>query len=285
MQEFSSQIISDFADKANFDAFGICKAVEVGKMYADKFLDWVNSSKVGNLDYMKRYAQIRFNPKLLLEDAKSVICFRANFKRPIKEKRIATYAQSKDYHLVLREKLAILDKTLQDLGGKQKICIDTVPIMEKYFAQKCGLGYIGKNTLLISDGNGPFNFLAIMLSTLNFEEYGTALEEDCKDCNLCVQSCPTKALSAYSLDASKCISALTIEEGKEVTINGNQFIFGCDICLRVCPKGRANSIPRIKEFCNCFDILDKDAKLKNLYALGKDTPMQRTINKLLKDNK
>lgn len=286
MGKISTQILEDFAKRELFDAVGVCEALPVEKKYADKFLEWVNSQNSGALDYMKRNIEVRLNPQLLLEGAKSVIGFRANFWRTVSENRIATYAQGKDYHIVLKEKLFRLNALLSELGGTQKLCVDSTPLMEKYFAQKCGLGFIGKNSLLISRPNGAFNFLCFAITTLEFDRLSQPINDSCRDCDICIRACPVKAINGnYTVNAAKCINALTIEEAKPVKIGNRDFIFGCDICLRVCPKNEKSQTPKMPEFCNRFDNLSETATLESLMPIAKNTPMERTIKKLLRQKK
>ncbi len=283
MPIFTKSDISNLSHSLGFEDFAMCKLEScIDENFAKHFKEWLNSPLLGNLEYMKNYIDIRLNPTLLLDNAKTAICFIANFKRPVSEKRIATYAQSRDYHKVIPKKLKIISKHLESLGGSQKICVDTSPIFEKYFAQKCNLGYIGKNTLLVTEKFGSFCFIGIILTTLEFQEHIHPTPSiNCNNCDKCIKACPVNALSPYKLDASKCINAITIEEAKEFSLNGKKYIFGCDTCLQVCPHAQNAPLPQIEEFNMHFPKLEKNATLLDLKELSLGTPIYRTYKKFL----
>ncbi|MFI3291825.1 MAG: QueG-associated DUF1730 domain-containing protein [Opitutales bacterium] len=284
MHKFTKLEISSLSDSLGFDDFaiyGLDKPID--EDFLSQFKEWLNSPLAGNLDYMHKYLDIRIKPKLLLDNAKSLICFIANFKRDTQEKRIATYAQSRDYHKVIPKKLKVIAKHLESLGGTQKICVDTSPIFEKYFAQKCNLGYRGKNTLLVNEKFGSFCFIGIILTTLDFQEYIHAQPTiSCDNCDKCIKACPVEALSPYKLDASKCINAITIEEARDFEINGKKYIFGCDTCLQVCPHAKNAPLPKMQEFNSALPKLPQDTNLSQLEELSLGTPIYRTYKKYTK---
>jgi len=270
----------DKAKSLGFDAIGFCEACEVDEETQKFFLSWLDEKCPDYMDYLKKNLDKRFNPTLLLENAKSIIVLSANFFRKSSENRIALYAQSKDYHIVLKEKLKEISTLLEQHGGIQKLCVDTVPIMEKYFAKKAGIGFIGKNTLLISPSAGAFNFLSLIVTTLELEP-DSELLDSCENCNRCIQHCPTQALSEYSLNPNLCISALTIE--KQTPLNDSEKnligekIFGCDMCLKVCPKSKYFSLPKIPEFQNSFEYDKSKSSLQDFADIAKNTPLERRL--------
>ena len=198
---------------------------------------------------MENHFDMRLDPRKLVPDAKSVISlsynyFNENLQKVKDAPKISKYAYGNDYHKVIKEKLKILFKELQkefgDINGR--VFIDSAPIMEKAWAAKSGLGWIGKNTNLISQKVGSFYFLAEIIVDLEFE-YDTPVTDHCGSCTACIDSCPTGALvKPYEIDASKCISYLTIELKDEIPseFNGkmDNWAFGCDVCQDVCPWNR-----------------------------------------------
>jgi len=276
------EILTNKAISLGFDDLGVCKACEVDEETQKYFAIWLNEKCPDYMAYLKKNLDKRFNPALLLENAKSIIVLSANFYRKTTENRIALYAQSKDYHIVLKEKLQVLSALLEEEGGTQKICVDSAPIMEKYFAQKAGLGFIGKNTLLISKNAGAFNFLSIIITTLEIDS-DSEIQDSCGKCNKCVQSCPTKALSEYSLNPNLCISALTIEKSTKLSDSEKKLvgekIFGCDICLKVCPKSKYSSFAKIPEFQNSFEYDKSKSSLQDFAGIATQTPLERRLKK------
>tara|TARA_B100001559_G_scaffold170906_1_gene143190 strand:- start:916 stop:1683 length:768 start_codon:yes stop_codon:yes gene_type:complete len=198
---------------------------------------------------MENHFDMRLDPRKLVPDAKSVISLSYNYYNDNLQKdkdapKISKYAYGNDYHKVIKEKLKILFKELQNKFGdiNGRVFIDSAPIMEKAWAAKSGLGWIGKNTNLISQKVGSFYFLAEIIVDLEFE-YDTPVTDHCGSCTACIDSCPTGALvKPYEIDASKCISYLTIELKDQIPseFNGkmDNWAFGCDVCQDVCPWNR-----------------------------------------------
>lgn len=248
MREDPTRFLKRKANNLGFLSCGISKAVFLEEE-ATKLENWLNDGKHGKMKYMENHFDMRLDPRKLVPDAKSVISlsynyFNENLQKDKEAPKISKYAYGNDYHKVIKEKLKILFKELQkefgDINGR--VFIDSAPIMEKAWAAKSGLGWIGKNTNLISQKVGSFYFLAEIIVDLEFE-YDSPVTDHCGSCTACIDSCPTGALvKPYEIDASKCISYLTIELKDEIPseFNGkmDNWAFGCDVCQDVCPWNR-----------------------------------------------
>lgn len=252
------EMLAKRAEELGFDALKVALPERVGKLESEFFLDWLKLGKCDQMDYLRRNIEKRLNPLELFEETKSIIVLSAGFFRPSKERRIALFAQGADYHRVLKAKLKKLDEILSSFGGKQKLCVDTVPIMEKYYAIKSGIGWRGKNSLVISEKNGPWQFLSLILTSLELEP-DQPVKNRCGTCTKCMDACPSGAIEKpYSIDARLCISNLTIERktplsGFEREIAKGK-IFGCDECLRACPFGRSAPLAKMPEFRSELEI-------------------------------
>ena len=248
MRENPTRFLKRKANNLGFLSCGISKAVFLEEE-ATKLENWLNDGKHGKMKYMENHFDMRLDPRKLVPDAKSVISlsynyFNENLQKDKDAPKISKYAYGNDYHKVIKEKLKILFRELQkefgDINGR--VFIDSAPIMEKAWAAKSGLGWIGKNTNLISQKVGSFYFLAEIIVDLEFE-YDTPVTDHCGSCTACIDSCPTGALvKPYEIDASKCISYLTIELKDQIPseFNGkmDNWAFGCDVCQDVCPWNR-----------------------------------------------
>jgi epoxyqueuosine reductase len=220
---------------------------------AGQFQDWLAENKNGEMNWLERNAPKRVEPQKVLPGAKSAICLAASYfsKSPQSEVQspkpgiVARYARFDDYHDVLAEKLKLLTQFTNETGGadnKSLWYVDTGPVLERDFAQRAGLGFVGKHTNLISRKLGNWIFLAEILTTLELEPDAPE-KNHCGKCSRCISACPTNAITApFQLDARKCISYLTIELKGSIPVEfrkaiGNR-IYGCDDCLAVCPWNR-----------------------------------------------
>lgn len=217
---------------------------------AEQFQKWISGKNFGEMQWLERNAEKRIEPQKVLAEAKSVICLAASYqiKNPRSEISnpksgiVARYAQFDDYHDVLAERLKLLTKFVNEIGGgetKSLWYVDTGPILERDFAQRAGIGFVGKHTNLISRKLGNWIFLAEILTTLELEPEAPE-KNRCGNCARCISACPTNAITApFNLDARKCISYLTIELKGSIPVEfrraiGNR-IYGCDDCLAACP--------------------------------------------------
>lgn len=220
---------------------------------------WLNKGFHGKMNYMENWMDKRLNPKLLVEGAKSVMMLSFNYFpnkiQNIEAPKIAKYAYGEDYHHVLKEKLVdIVSYIKEDIGEiNARIYVDSAPVMERAWAEHSGLGWIGKNSLLLRKKEGSFFFLACIISDIEFEAYGTPVTDHCGSCTKCIDSCPTEAIVDNKVvDATKCISYLTIELKEQIpaAFKGKMenWVFGCDICQDVCPWNRFSKAHQENKF-------------------------------------
>ena len=257
-----SRQIKDIAFRVGFDDCGISDA-EVDEVNVVALESWLSKDYNAGMSYMARNIDVRANLNKLVDGAKSVISVLYSYntdEHPYRtDFRIAKYALGRDYHLVMKQKL---NEMLTEI---KKICpqadgrafVDSAPLFERYFAQKSGLGFIGRNRCLISPKFGSFVFIGELV--VNFEiDCDAPLVQTCLGCNACIMACPTKALTFDGIDASKCISYQTIEkkdgiDGEVRAVMDNR-IFGCDACQDCCPhnfsapKKSGIILPEIESF-------------------------------------
>ena len=277
------ELLKETAIKAGFDSFGVCSVEDFSAEESCKIQNWLECGMNAEMKYLERSLPTKISPRKFFEDAKSAICLSANFYRPTEDNRIATYAQGEDYHNVLKECVKPIVKKIEELGGSYKVSIDASPLWEKALARRAGIGWIGKNTLIIRKENGAWSFLCIILTSLELP-FDTPIAESCGDCEACIKSCPSNAISEKGLDARKCISYLTIENKKPLSIEesklvGNK-IFGCDICLRACPYTANAPQPKIEKF-NTKIELPKSPTLQDILKVAKSTPMSRRFKQTI----
>jgi epoxyqueuosine reductase len=210
---------------------------------------WLHSGKAGKMEYMSNHFDKRLDTSLLFPDSKSVISLLYNYYPTQKQVddtfKISKYAYGQDYHFVIKEKLnELLDKLRIQFGDIEgRVFVDSAPVMDKAWAKKAGLGWIGKNSNLIHPKKGSFFFIAELILDFELEEDGP-IKDFCGTCTRCIDACPTDAIvEPYVVDGSKCISYLTIELKDEVLPSEfagkmNDWVFGCDVCQDVCPWNR-----------------------------------------------
>lgn len=212
----------------------------------ERLAGWIESGRNATMDYMARYADIRSDARLLLEGARTVLSVAFSFRQPEGRRHplISDYALGDDYHDAIRRRLEPVSAAMEAFEGTTRICVDTAPVRERYWAVKAGIGFIGLSNLLIVPGVGPKVFLAEIFWTADagVEDAGVAPEISCGECRRCVRACPGKALDGKGgLDARRCLSYLTIEhrgDFEHVPGLGGRKIFGCDVCQDACPHGR-----------------------------------------------
>ena len=240
-----TQFIKTKAQLLGFSFCGISKA-EFLEEEAPKLEAWLKRGYQGKMSYLENHFDKRLDPTLLVPGAKSVISLVYNYY-PQKDLskdgvfKIAKYAYGEDYHYVVKEKLKFFFQEIQNVLGEVngRVFVDSAPVMERAWASKSGLGWIGKNSLLLNRELGSFFFLAEIILDLELEHDGPA-KDYCGTCTACMDACPTDAIQyPYVVDGSKCISYFTIELKEEIPaeVKGKfeNWIFGCDICQDVCP--------------------------------------------------
>lgn len=238
-------------------AVGFARAGEISSDASKSYEKWVEEGCHGEMEYLRRHESLRKTTDFVLPEAQTVISLAFDFTpREWREKEkgyVSAYAYGKDYHNVLRALLkSVVAEFKQNYGGKWRVCIDSAPVAERYWAMRGGIGCRGLNGALIVDKVGPFCFLVEILTTLHLEPDEPS-EKWCLKCGKCLSVCPSGALKGDgTMDARKCINYLTIEkmgefseEERESVRRGDGSLFGCDRCYRVCPMwcSRENRSP------------------------------------------
>lgn len=235
---------------------------------ARRLEQWLRNGMHGNMNYMERYFDLRVDPSKLVPGAKSVITLLLNYFPAVRQNddapKISKYAYGNDYHEVIREKLnkflASLKESVGDIHGRG--FVDSAPVLERTWAQKSGLGWIGKNGNLITQKNGSFFFIATLITDLELEPDDPFTRDYCGTCNRCVEACPTNAiLPGKTIDGSRCISYFTIELKDALIPSDMQgkfqhWVFGCDICQDVCPWNRFSQPHNEPAFIPVAEILN-----------------------------
>lgn len=289
-----SQLIKKSAKNLGFLSCGISKA-EFLEEEAPRFEKWLNEQKHGQMAYMENHYDKRLDPRLLVPGAKSVVSLLLNYYTDQHQvegaPKISKYAYGADYHFVIKEKLKQLFQILQEEIGEinGRVFVDSAPVMDKAWAGRSGLGWMGKNTNLINKKVGSFFFIAEMILDLKLD-YDTPVTDHCGTCTACIDACPTEALTPYNIDASRCISYLTIELKDQIPSEFqnkmDDWSFGCDICQDVCPWNRFSKPhneplfeprPELLEFTKkdweeltetTFDIIFKNSAVKRTRYKG-----------------
>ena len=273
--------LKDKALELGFDDLRICSAEDFGEFESAKLQKWLDDGMFDKMQYLQRAKLSKISPQRFLDGAVSAVCVCASFWRESPERRIALYAQGKDYHDVIKPKLLELAKILELAGEKTRVSVDASPLWEKLLACRAGLGWIGKNTLLTRAENGSWNFIGVILTTAKLP-FDFPIENKCGACQKCIESCPTGAITSNGIDARKCISNLTIER-KEISDDEKKLIgekiFGCDECLRACPFGKTAPVAKIPEFTKSI-ILSENPSMQEILCVSQDTPMERKFGKL-----
>lgn len=257
----TSASIKELAYELGADTVGITESAPV--RVKDKFLAWLKEGFAGEMSYLGRYQGKRFDPLNLLPGAKSIIVVGVNYfptlddsarkKSPFK---VAKYAWGTDYHYVIRRLLRRLRTQLRAIEPRLngRICVDTAPFLDKYWAQKAGLGWQGKHTNLVSRQFGSWLLIGSLIIDVVVDKYDKPQTNHCGKCTACVDSCPTGAIfEPYRINATRCISYWTIESKAakipdEIIAKLNNWVFGCDICLDICPFNRFEKPCREKAF-------------------------------------
>ena len=263
-----SEEIKQYALSLGFDACGICRATDSEQ--EEHYMDWLKNECQADMSYMERNVEKRLDPRLLVDGAQSIISVALNyFPYKLQHRgapKFAYYAYGKDYHFVVKDKLKMLFDFIQERHPEVtgRFFSDSAPVLERFWAAQAGLGFVGKNTLLIIPGKGSFFFLGELIIDLELD-YDTPVSENCGTCTKCLKNCPTGAIEApYRLNAQKCISYQTIENKGEIdpkiTPKLSNYIYGCDICQLVCPWNRYSNPNNTPEFTPSEEFLSLDIK-------------------------
>ena len=290
------------AERMGFDACGIAQATALEEESAH-VEQWLESDCEGEMGYLTRNKEKRYDPRLLVEGTKSIVTVLYNYypKQCIGDSdrfKIAKYAYGADYHDVLKRKMRQLLESIEAQTGKlegTRLFVDSAPVLDRAWAVRCGLGFIGKNTTLIHPKKGSFFFIGHLFLPIELEGTGKPLTNRCGRCTKCLDACPTGALEApFHIDARKCISYLTIEyKGSLAGIDPKTFngwMYGCDICQDVCPYNRfalPNREPEFQPSERLIAMHDEDWKSlskEDFDALFKHSAVQRAGYEGLKRN-
>ena len=296
-----TKIIKIAAQELGFQYCGIAKAVKLHQD-AERLEAWLHKGMHGAMHYMERYFDQRINPALLVPDAKSVITVLLNYFPEEQQQqdapKIAKYAYGWDYHEVIKEKLNRLLLTMQQQIGEinGRGFVDSAPVLERSWAQRSGLGWMGKNGNLITRQQGSFFFIATLITDLELQ-YDDAFAKDyCGTCTKCIDACPTDAiLGDKVIDGSKCISYFTIELKEMLipeTVKGKfqNWMFGCDICQDVCPWNRFSKPTTEVAFKPVAEILNLGTKEwqqlteESFKKIFKHSPLKRSKYKGIQRN-
>ncbi len=242
-----AKLIKEEAKRLGFLSCGISKA-EFLEEEAPRLEKWLNNNMNGKMQYMENHFDKRLDPTKLVEGSKSVVSLLLNYfpseTQNSKSYKLSKYAYGTDYHFVIKDKLKALLQFIQDEIGEVegRAFVDSAPVLDKAWAAKSGLGWIGKHSNLLTQQVGSFYFIAELIIDLELE-YDTPTTDHCGTCTACIDACPTQAIvEPYVVDGSKCISYLTIELKENIPkeFNGkmDDWMFGCDVCQDVCPWNR-----------------------------------------------
>jgi len=244
-----TKLIQDKALELGFMHIGIAQAEQMDEE-ARRLEAWLNQDYHGKMSYMANYFDKRVDPRKLVDGAKSVISLTYNYHNPAKQKdaetpKISQYAYGQDYHFVIKDKLkSLLTYIREEIGEVNGRCfVDSAPVLERDWARRSGVGWVGKHTLLLHPKVGSYFFLAELIIDLDLAT-DDPIRDHCGTCTRCIDACPTEAISpqGYVMDGSKCISYLTIELKDAIPTQFKEkmagWMFGCDICQQVCPWNR-----------------------------------------------
>jgi epoxyqueuosine reductase len=299
-KKYYTNLIKNEAERLGFGFCGISKA-EFLADEAPKLAQWLKENKNGKMAYMENHFDKRLNPTLLVDDAKSVISLLYNYYTPIKQNdvsapKISKYAYGIDYHLVIKDKLKelflFINEKIGEVGGR--FFVDSAPILERAWAAKSGLGWIGKNGNLINKGSGSFYFLSELIIDLELD-YDGPTTDHCGTCSACIDACPTEAIvSPKIVDGSKCISYFTIELKDAIPLEMknkfNDWAFGCDVCQDVCPWNKFSKQHNEPLFSPKPELINKTNNewieiTEHIFnELFKNSPVKRTKYNGLKRN-
>jgi epoxyqueuosine reductase len=288
-----TQVVKQSAGELGFDFCGIARAVPLDED-ARRLEDWLSKGLQGSMRYMENYFDLRVNPQKLFPGAKSVITLLQNYfpeqRQDPHTPKISKYAFGKDYHTVIRHKLNQFLATLREKIGEihGRGFVDSAPVLERTWAVRSGLGWVGKNGNLINKNRGSFLFIATLIVDLELEYDDPFVRDFCGSCRKCIDACPTDAiLEERIIDGSKCISYYTIELKDALIPEGargkmEDWIFGCDICQDVCPWNRFSHPTQEPAFTPIPEILHlhsnewEDLTEEKFSEIFKDSPIKRT---------
>lgn len=290
-------LIKNKALELGFLDIGFAKIRKLDE-YEQSYHEWLKLNYHGEMEYMERHIEERLNPGLLLTNAKTILVLIHNYypqEEIPKKQKIAKYAWGEDYHRVIKRKLNRLLEYIKDLqpGISGRCFVDSAPLMERQWAQIAGMGWIGKNSLLLRKKEGSFFFISEILLDIELTPNERITSTHCGECTACIDACPTNAIVTEGvIDSNKCISHTTIESKNELTKENrtslNGWIFGCDICQDVCPWNKFATPHNDSDFnkhseIKKWDKSDWESLTKSQFKKQfRDSPVYRTgLEKLL----
>ena len=299
--EKNTKFIKQTALQLGFDYCGIAKA-QLLSDDAFRLEKWLQNGMNGTMQYMENYFDLRIDPTRLVPGAKSVVTLLKNYYPSVKPNidaaKISKYAYGKDYHEVIKEKLQeflyILNQEIGSITGRG--FIDSAPVLERSWAVKSGLGWVGKNGNLINKNQGSFFFIATLIIDLDLQYDDAYAKDFCGSCTRCIDACPTDAiLPDKVVDGSKCISYFTIELKEQLLPNNmlgkfDDWLFGCDTCQDVCPWNRFSKTHHEQQFTPLNEVLNftiKDWEMlteESFKTIFKNSPIKRTKYKGIQRN-
>ncbi|HQW43086.1 MAG: tRNA epoxyqueuosine(34) reductase QueG [Chitinophagaceae bacterium] len=299
--EENTRFIKNTASRLGFDFCGIARAQKLDDDAA-RLEEWLQKGMHGNMLYMEKYFDMRVDPAKLVPGAKSVITLLKNYYPAAHQQpgtpKISKYAFGKDYHEVIRKQLneliACIKETVGEIHGRG--FVDSAPVLERTWAQRSGLGWVGKNGNLINKQSGSYYFIATLITDLSLQYDDPFAKDFCGTCTKCIDACPTNAiLPGKVVDGSKCISYFTIEL-KEMLIPGemkgkfDNWMFGCDTCQDVCPWNRFSKPNNEINFTPVPEILNLSSQEweimteESFQKIFKDSPLRRSKFKGIQRN-
>jgi epoxyqueuosine reductase len=296
-----TKLIKEKAIDLGFSGIAVAKAEHMDEE-ARLLEQWLNKGLHGNMFYMTEHFDKRTDPTKLIPGAKTVICLMYNYFTEEKQTdpespKLSMYAYGKDYHKVVYKKMkklfSYINKIAGDVNGRT--FVDSAPVMERDWAKRAGLGWIGKNSLLINPKKGSFFFLGEIICDLILD-YDMPMQDYCGTCTRCIEACPTEAISpqGYLVDSNKCISYLTIELKEDIPIEFkdkmDNYMYGCDICQQVCPWNKFSEKHTEPTFNPSLELMNMSKK--EWHQLNEETfdrlffssPVKRAMFKGLKRN-
>lgn len=294
-------LITNSAKEVGFDIVGVVPAVAL-EQESQRFEEWLSKGNHSTLSYLERNREKRFDASKLVEGARSVVVcgvsYLSGLSRGYPEgwrTKVASYALNRDYHLTIKEMLVALAERLKQHTPQLKFraFTDSAPLAEKSYARRAGLGWIGRNSLLVTPEYGSFVLLGELVVNEEVDEYDAPREFiGCGECRRCIETCPNGAISEHRfIDTRRCISCRTIEpmaEGEQIDLDG--WIFGCDACQSVCPYNQRVKLHTNPNFDPIVDPLSLDCDTwqsmteEEFSALAATTPMTRAGLERIKGN-
>lgn len=288
--QLNNQIVIEKAKELGFDLVGFAKT-DLLQDETGRLKEWLSLGYNASMEYMSRNVEKRLDVKNVLPNARSVISFAMNYYTDHHHRdeiddspsnkfgKVSRYAWGKDYHFIIWEKLELLEEELKNIDPEFECLsyVDTGPVMDKVWAKRAGIGWLGKHTNIITREIGSWIFLATVITNHEFE-YSKPIADYCGSCTACIDACPTNAIvDEYLVDANKCISFLTIENKGEIPgkfkDQFDNWLFGCDVCQDVCPWNYKFSLPtREKDF---EPMGNKEIFLEDIFKMTPDGFKQR----------